>query len=761
MKGIFQRACVQALLLLSVSVPSAFAGFTVEGHEFRAQPHASEGAAAAGGDEERTRKMDLCRGNVDERMRTYSDTFEEGEPGSEFVRSQLGSHQAWRPSNLQGPHWVVLDLGRQMKVDSITTQGRKDADEWVTKYFLQASKNAIDWDDVGAFQGNVDRNTKRTNYLQRDVWARYLRIIIHDRDKHGHLALRVGAGVSQCFVPFEGRFWLWGQYLTDRTGVPMWFLLIIMLITFFLFLWARGVTFFSSEAKKADEGTEETGELGENADELPTTLRELQEKRIQLVVEQSQTQQQLEQTLASIQAALHELDPATHKAPSQDSVRLEAEEAQEATFLVKSKSVLGAAQKMASDLVKPEKLQATSDKIMDTMEGQVDETRKSVAGVIKEELFSLSKDVTDAIEEGSNLQLNTLVEVSLYNLPIFFNCSTARAQLSMIYGASTVACIIRGLNALLGGAVLIFFQPFCPYKLFGQDDFFFIWYTTDCFANCYFLLVTLRVISVIGDALNEESYMNKQEDLDMSSVQGMGSVHKMFDALLGNNSEAMSRLYSIETSFFYKLSRWSSVYDLIALSFAVHVTFNEPWKRCPHLSLTIIRVRGLLFLMTLPVYLFGMVQTIVNAIMPSVLGTGETDEEHPGFVILFLRAVFLRDPKDLAVINLRMKQYDLAVKQAEVNAKKAKLQGVLAEKERIESQVEWLLGRRPDAVRDEDKFKDEYMQAKTTFFNESKKFLEKMKATDARARAAATDLAEETQRFVRETQEGGPKRRSG
>ena len=47
-------------------------------------------------------------------------------------------------------------------IKTVTTQGRFDADQWVTAYNLSQSLDGISWTFLGAFNGNVDRNSKVT-----------------------------------------------------------------------------------------------------------------------------------------------------------------------------------------------------------------------------------------------------------------------------------------------------------------------------------------------------------------------------------------------------------------------------------------------------------------------------------------------------------------------------------------------------------------------------------------------------------------------
>ena len=48
-------------------------------------------------------------------------------------------------------------------VSGMVTQGRRDADSWVTAYTVKASEDGITWTDVGCggdIEGNANRGTK-------------------------------------------------------------------------------------------------------------------------------------------------------------------------------------------------------------------------------------------------------------------------------------------------------------------------------------------------------------------------------------------------------------------------------------------------------------------------------------------------------------------------------------------------------------------------------------------------------------------------
>ena len=59
--------------------------------------------------------------------------------------------------------FMQVDLGFMQNVSGIVTQGRRDADSWVTAYTVKASEDGITWTDVGCggdIEGNANRGTK-------------------------------------------------------------------------------------------------------------------------------------------------------------------------------------------------------------------------------------------------------------------------------------------------------------------------------------------------------------------------------------------------------------------------------------------------------------------------------------------------------------------------------------------------------------------------------------------------------------------------
>ncbi|XP_072553474.1 retinoschisin-like [Salminus brasiliensis] len=132
--------------------------------------------------------------------------FESGSVSSEQIacanqEQYVGWFSAWVPSkarlNSQGygcawlskfqdtMQWLQIDLLEVRVVSGILTQGRCDADEWMTKYSLQyRTYENLNWiyykDQTGnnrVFYGNSDRSSTVQNLLRPPIVARYIRLL--------------------------------------------------------------------------------------------------------------------------------------------------------------------------------------------------------------------------------------------------------------------------------------------------------------------------------------------------------------------------------------------------------------------------------------------------------------------------------------------------------------------------------------------------------------------------------------------------------
>ena len=67
------------------------------------------------------------------------------------TRSRLNIHSdskrygSWAAKANDGKQWLQIDFGELVQVTKVATQGRQDADQWVTKYTLSYSLDGMHW----------------------------------------------------------------------------------------------------------------------------------------------------------------------------------------------------------------------------------------------------------------------------------------------------------------------------------------------------------------------------------------------------------------------------------------------------------------------------------------------------------------------------------------------------------------------------------------------------------------------------------------
>ncbi|XP_034561392.1 retinoschisin-like [Notolabrus celidotus] len=92
---------------------------------------------------------------------------------------------AWLSKFNDQYQWIQIDLKEVRVVSGLLTQGRCDADEWITKYSVQyRSVESLNWiyykDQTGnnrVFYGNADRVSTVQNVLRPPIVARYIRLL--------------------------------------------------------------------------------------------------------------------------------------------------------------------------------------------------------------------------------------------------------------------------------------------------------------------------------------------------------------------------------------------------------------------------------------------------------------------------------------------------------------------------------------------------------------------------------------------------------
>ncbi|XP_020774594.1 retinoschisin [Boleophthalmus pectinirostris] len=117
-------------------------------------------------------------------------------PNKARLNSQ-GFGCAWLSKFNDQFQWIQIDLKEVSVVSGILTQGRCDADEWITKYSLQyRTVDNLNWvyykDQTGnnrVFYGNSDRTSTVQNLLRPPIVARYVRLL--PLGWHTRIALRM------------------------------------------------------------------------------------------------------------------------------------------------------------------------------------------------------------------------------------------------------------------------------------------------------------------------------------------------------------------------------------------------------------------------------------------------------------------------------------------------------------------------------------------------------------------------------------------
>ena len=138
--------------------------------------------------------------NPVENKRSYSSVHDNNAIGTGHAQSMLDSGQAWSAKTNAVDQWMQIDLGALKPVTGVVTQGRTDADQWVTGYTISTSTDGSTWTPVNSaqkFSGNTDRNTK-VEHVFSSVSALYVRFNV--QSWHNHISMRAGfikSGITQ------------------------------------------------------------------------------------------------------------------------------------------------------------------------------------------------------------------------------------------------------------------------------------------------------------------------------------------------------------------------------------------------------------------------------------------------------------------------------------------------------------------------------------------------------------------------------------
>ncbi|KAK3734386.1 hypothetical protein QZH41_006205 [Actinostola sp. cb2023] len=120
-----------------------------------------------------------------------------------------GHSGSWSSKHNRVGQWIQVDLNRVTKVTGIATQGRTNANQWVTKYKLQYSldgKTFNNYEGGKVFTANKDRNSVVKHDLHNPIIARRRRTYeLYNKMKlymiAGLLAVLVVSGLSMDAIP--------------------------------------------------------------------------------------------------------------------------------------------------------------------------------------------------------------------------------------------------------------------------------------------------------------------------------------------------------------------------------------------------------------------------------------------------------------------------------------------------------------------------------------------------------------------------------
>ena len=110
-------------------------------------------------------------------------------------KGRLYGYHSWLARQRNTNQWLQIDLGTVSRLKRISTQGRYNADQWVTSYTISKSLNGVKFypyregNGVKVFQGNSERYFVVTHRFNRPFKARFVRI--QPRTWRSYIAMRV------------------------------------------------------------------------------------------------------------------------------------------------------------------------------------------------------------------------------------------------------------------------------------------------------------------------------------------------------------------------------------------------------------------------------------------------------------------------------------------------------------------------------------------------------------------------------------------
>ena len=72
-----------------------------------------------------------------------------------IITWQTGHASAWVADYGDSNPWIQVDFYSKVGVTAVTTQGRRDMDQWVTEYQVEQSNNGSNWQSVTNEEGTI------------------------------------------------------------------------------------------------------------------------------------------------------------------------------------------------------------------------------------------------------------------------------------------------------------------------------------------------------------------------------------------------------------------------------------------------------------------------------------------------------------------------------------------------------------------------------------------------------------------------------
>lgn len=145
----------------------------------------------------RINELDETEYNPADAERRFSSIYRYDQPGVGYGRSQLNSAQAWSPKRSRRGQWIDVPVPSGKLVTGIKTQGRADADEWVTSYRAYAlldNGNKVELNNGEPLVANSDRLTVAEQSVVVPQNTRWIRV--YPEQWNREIALRIALTVA-------------------------------------------------------------------------------------------------------------------------------------------------------------------------------------------------------------------------------------------------------------------------------------------------------------------------------------------------------------------------------------------------------------------------------------------------------------------------------------------------------------------------------------------------------------------------------------